>query len=177
MARRRRLHPEYELDEDGNPLDPEPVVVGDDLLARLAEPLPPSQSPTRRGAQDHSAKAWFMQRGFFCLVALGIRHKALTPIYREATGASGKDVPSPRTVARWWAEWSQSKARRGAPSNPGRDWFRRKGFAMQERHGWTDRQLRVEYEATAHVPPYPSDRTLRRWKRAWLQSRPGARRD
>lgn len=163
-APRKRLHPEYESDAE------QEIVIADDMDAWLREPLSPSPR-AGRGAPDHPAKAWYIQRGFFALDALGLTHKDLDPIYREATG--GKPPPA-RTVARWWAEWggSPTKGRRGAPDNPGRRWFMTVGFAMQERRGWTDHQLKVEYEATNHVGPYPTPRTLRRWKRDWLESKP-----
>lgn len=156
MPRKRRLHPEYELDEDGSPIEQEVVIAGD-VEAQLREPLSPLPR-AGRGAPDHPAKAWFMQRGFFALDALGLTHKDLDPIYRRLTGAKRKDLPSQRAVARWWAEWagSPTKGRRGAPVNRGRWWFMRYGFAMQKRRGWTDHQLREEYEATSHVPPFPS---------------------
>lgn len=172
MPRRRRLHPDYEVNEDGTPRVPDPADIddGSSLEAWLAEPV----SLVRRGgrgAPNHAAKAWFMQKGFFGLDAFGIDHKELIPIFQRATGVGSKAVPSARTISRWWIEWcrkSPTGGRRGAPANPGRDWYMTVGFPMQAALGWTDRQIQVEYHATGFVPPHPSARSLRRWKRTWL---------
>lgn len=173
MPRKRRLHPDYEVNEDRTPRVPDPADINDGLSleAWLAEPVPPARPRRGRGAPNHAAKAWFMQKGFFGLDALGLDDKSLIPIFQRATGASGSEVPSPRTVARWWVEWTRSSptgGRRGAPANPGRDWYMRVGFPMQAVRRWADRQLEIEYLATAFAPPHPSARSLRRWKREWL---------
>lgn len=172
MPRQRRLHPDYEVKEDGTPHVPDPADLddGSSLEAWLAQPVPPVRRGGR-GAPDHPAKAWFMEKGFFGLDAVGLDHKELVPIFRRVTGVSASEVPSPRTVARWWVEWTRSSptgGRRGALANPGRDWHMTVGFPKQAVLGWTDRQLEVEYLATGFVPPYPSARSLRRWKREWL---------
>lgn len=171
MPRARRLHPEYETDEDGKPTAPDPADNddGSSLLAWLAEPVPPSPRGGR-GAPEHPAKAWFMERGFFALDALGLDHKGLTPVFRQVTGATSREIPSARTVSRWWAEWNRKSltdGQRGAPPSPARAWYMTTGFQAQEVRGWTDRQLEVEHLATGHMPPHPSARSLRRWKREW----------
>jgi hypothetical protein len=173
MPRQRKLHPDYEANEDETPRVPDPadIIEWSSVEARLAEPIPPARPRGGRGAPDHAAKAWFMQRGFFELDALGLDHKELIPIFQRATGMGSKAVPSARTISRWWVEWTRSSpagGQRGAPANPGRDWYMRVGFPMQAIRGWTDRQTEVEYLATAFSPPHPSARSLRRWKREWL---------
>jgi hypothetical protein len=174
MPRQRRLHPDYEVNEDRTPRVPDPADIdgGSSLEALFNKPVPSARPRGRRGAPNHAAKAWFMEKGFFLFrEILSHGHKELIPFYQDETGASASEVPSPRTVARWWVEWTRSSptgGRRGAPSNPARSWYMTVGFPKQAVRGWTDRQTEVEYHASAFAPPHPSARSLRRWKREWL---------